>query len=111
MPPRPSPHGPAHSALCARDNRADIPPPVNTRPAKESVVVQAVDYHEEGVDPRWADTEQAPRYVPSGKKQTNKEQKDVCRPFPTPQMAATCPRDVRGQHGDEKAGGLERRVV
>ena len=42
---------------------------------------------------------------------TNKEQKDVCRLFPTPQMAATCPRDVRGQHGDEKAGGLERRVV
>lgn len=38
------------------------------RSAKESVVIQALDYHEEGVDPRWADTEQAPRYAPGGEK-------------------------------------------
>ena len=27
------------------------------------------------------------------------------------QMAATCPVDVQGQHGDEEAGGVERHVV
>ena len=51
------------------------------RPAKQSVVVRATDYHEEGVDPRWADMEEAPRYAPGGKKK-NKEQKDACRWLP-----------------------------